>query len=66
MAKKWAVLPADEKNAIKNDAKKLMDEWKTDIIKWEEKMIKLGHIDVVRSRVSTSLKGKSETTLDHH
>ncbi|XP_015122488.1 transcription factor A, mitochondrial isoform X2 [Diachasma alloeum] len=58
-AKEWNEAPADVKAKFENETKKLMEEYKKEMINWEEKMIKLGHIDVVRKQVLMELKGKS-------
>lgn len=45
---KWTRLTEAEKDVYKAESKKEMEVYKQEISKWEEKMIRLGHIDVVR------------------
>ncbi|KAL5281567.1 TFAM family protein [Megaselia abdita] len=46
---KWTRMPEADKEAYILDARKDYETYKSQIKVWEEKMIKLGHMDVVRS-----------------
>lgn len=62
VCEKWARLSEDEKEEMKKQCKKEMEEYKQQISKWEEKMVRMGNIDVVRQEAmiepSISQKGK--------
>ncbi|XP_063972918.1 transcription factor A, mitochondrial isoform X2 [Diachasmimorpha longicaudata] len=58
-AKEWSDAPREVKVKFENETQKLMEQYKKEMINWEEKMIKLGHIDVVRKQVLMDLKGKN-------
>ncbi|XP_017959738.1 transcription factor A, mitochondrial isoform X1 [Drosophila navojoa] len=45
---KWARLSDEEKAVYMSESRKELDQYKKNISIWEEKMIRLGHIDVVR------------------
>ncbi|XP_043274525.1 transcription factor A, mitochondrial [Venturia canescens] len=60
MAQEWQEVTAEEKQKYKTRAQELMEQYKKDIKKWEEKMVREGHFDVVSSLRSLDLKSKSE------
>jgi transcription factor A len=49
MGNKWEKLPDQQKSQYLTQYRKALEEYKHDIQVWEEKMIRLGHIDVVRN-----------------
>ncbi|XP_061392318.1 transcription factor A, mitochondrial [Musca vetustissima] len=46
--KKWASLSQSEKDIYMQESRKEFETYKKEIAVWEEKMIRMGHIDVVR------------------
>ncbi|XP_057340444.1 transcription factor A, mitochondrial-like isoform X2 [Microplitis mediator] len=58
IAKEWASLSPDKREKYETESKKLMEQYKNEMTQWEEKMIKMGHIDVVRRQVLLELKDK--------
>lgn len=49
MQNEWEKLSEEQKSAYMAQSKKSFEEYKREIQVWEEKMIRLGHIDVVRN-----------------
>jgi transcription factor A len=49
MGNEWEKLSEEQKYPYVAKAKKSFEEYKREIQIWEEKMIRLGHIDVVRN-----------------
>ncbi|KAK0088706.1 hypothetical protein PV325_010974 [Microctonus aethiopoides] len=58
IGKEYVNLPAELKLKFQNESEKLREQYKTELEDWESKMIKMGHIDVIRRRVLMELKGK--------
>ncbi|XP_008556738.1 transcription factor A, mitochondrial [Microplitis demolitor] len=58
IAKEWASLSPDKREKYDIESKKLMAQYKNEMTQWEEKMIKMGQIDVVRRHVLLELKEK--------
>lgn len=57
IAKQWENLGATEKSRYLAEGKRAMETYKRDLQVWEEKMIRLGHIDVVRNEALIQPKG---------
>jgi HMG (high mobility group) box len=49
IAQDWKVLPEDKKKVYNDECKKDSEVYKLDLAKWELKMIRLGHTDIVRN-----------------
>jgi transcription factor A len=49
MGNKWEKLSEQQKSQYLTQYRKALEEYKHDVQVWEEKMIRLGHIDVVRN-----------------
>nr|XP_033327981.1 transcription factor A, mitochondrial [Megalopta genalis] len=58
----WTKLPDAERHVYVNEAKKLMDQYKENLMKWEEDMISLGQVDIIRRKKYKNLFAK--TTKD--
>jgi transcription factor A len=69
LGNEWLKLSEEQKSPYVTQSKKLLEEYKRDIQIWEEKMIRLGNIDVVRNealiepkRRGTSVSQRSKGT----
>lgn len=49
MAEKWSKLTDSEKNVYLSSAKIDIEKYKQELTKWEIKMVRQGHLDVVRN-----------------
>ncbi|XP_068081770.1 transcription factor A, mitochondrial [Anabrus simplex] len=49
VGKEWENLPEEKKQKYQIESKQAMEIYKREVQSWEEKMIRLGHIDVVRN-----------------
>ncbi|KAK0159700.1 hypothetical protein PV327_010788 [Microctonus hyperodae] len=58
VGKEYENLPAELKLKFQNESAKLREQYKIELGVWESKMIKMGHIDVIRRKVLMELKGK--------
>ncbi|XP_034952241.1 transcription factor A, mitochondrial [Chelonus insularis] len=58
VSEEWANLSPDIKEKYAEEHKKLMDQYRHNIIEWEEKMVKLGHTGFVRKKILLDLKDK--------
>ncbi|XP_077300083.1 mitochondrial transcription factor A [Arctopsyche grandis] len=52
MKNKWYALAEEERSIWNNQAQKLKDEYRKKLTLWEEKMIRMGNIDLVRNTAS--------------
>lgn len=59
ISKEWTKLPAEKREKFEIEAKKLMEQYKNDMIDWEAKMIQMGNLDVIRRQVLLDLKDKT-------
>ena len=50
MAKEWENISPSEKQKYDNDAKTVLEKYRSDMLKWEESMVRQGHLDVVRNK----------------
>lgn len=57
----WEKLHEEQKSAYETQSRKSFEEYKREIQIWEEKMIRLGHIDVVRNEALIQPKKQSTT-----
>jgi transcription factor A len=71
MGNEWEKLSEEQKAPYVSQSKKLFEEYKREIQIWEEKMIRLGHIDVVRNEAliepkkrGTSVSQRSKGTKE--
>jgi transcription factor A len=69
LGNEWEKLSEEQKSPYVTQSKKLFEEYKREIQIWEEKMIRLGNIDVVRNealiepkRRGTSVSQRSKET----
>lgn len=66
MAREWEIMPDARKEKYKEEAKLALDKYKSDMLVWEESMIRQGHIDVIRSKdlleAPSTRKRSSKTT----
>lgn len=51
MSKEWENMPQEAKDKYTEQAKKEQELWREKMVKWEEQMIRLGNMDVVRTDV---------------
>ncbi|KAF7989978.1 hypothetical protein HCN44_008652 [Aphidius gifuensis] len=70
IAKEWASAPPDVKIKFENESAKLMEQYKTETIEWETKMIHDGNISVVRKQSLINIRdkkkrSKNESTTAH-
>lgn len=49
LSKEWQALEPSEKNKYHDESKRLQLKYLSELEKWEEKMISLGHVDIVRT-----------------
>lgn len=54
MSQEWEILSENHKAKYADDLKRDIEKYKQDLLNWEEKMIKLGHVDLVRTAVLLS------------
>jgi hypothetical protein len=66
MGNEWGKLPDEEKSKYLTQYKKALEGYKHEIQIWEEKMIRLGHIDVVRNEALIEPKGHSTRASRRH
>ncbi|XP_001603051.1 transcription factor A, mitochondrial [Nasonia vitripennis] len=66
LAREWEMIPEERKDQYKEETKIALDKYKSDMLAWEESMIRQGHIDVVRNKelleISSTKKQSSKTT----
>jgi transcription factor A len=58
MGNEWEKLSEEQKSPYITQSRKSLEEYKREIQIWEEKMIRLGHIDVVRNEALIEPKGR--------
>lgn len=60
VSEKWRNLAESEKQKYSEQAKKAHDAYEKELSAWEEKMVKLGNLDLVRQKTLNSILEKTE------